>query len=320
MVTSLHDLIKELPDKENLIESNKWRFPKLPDLESIDKIIEEAKAGIKTELEALPRPEEQPTLDSDSIEKKLLDYQKFIDGLASRAHSGTYIFLDNIFPIPLRRNELADYMTLSPDEPRYLVKYSHIKAYSQALALWHQLLQAHYNRIFIPPECWNQAIAGKTCLERTERDERRSKFLPKEGLPPINPDLEQYLQEFAGLKSDCGQNSAIFPKPAGNVFYVWTEYQLAYNALVSQVVDLSKKNGLKQKRNGNAHKDDAHADEILVASAAFQTIKEKSPSLIVSNDKDVDRIRQAYLTQFGQDYSNKERLEIGFIGVPKLDD
>ncbi len=330
MVTYLNDLIAELPDKKTLTaldDLDEFGFPKLPDLGrrvTLKEVLEEVKKKIKTDLETLPKPEEQLSSEPPSIEKKLLDYQKAIDNLANRAESGTYIFLDNIFPIPLRRNGFRDYMDLGTGEPRYFVKYPLIKAYAQALSSWRKLLQTNYNQIFIPQECWSQAQAGRTCLEGTEKDERISKFRSglseRKGPPFINSDLKQYLQEFAGLRDDCGQESATSPEPAGNIFYVWSADRPAYNSLISQVIDLSKKGGLKQKRNGNAHRDDAHADEILVASAAFQTIKTKSPSLIVSNDKDVDRIRQAYLKQFEQNYPHKEQLDIGFAGMPRLDD
>ncbi len=329
MVTYLNDLIAELPDKKTLTDLDdidEFRYPKLPDLDLIEEIpetltekLKRIKERIKKNLETPPKPEEQLSSEPPSIEKKLLDYQKAIDALANRAESGTYIFLDNIFPIPLVRNEYLYYANIEANEPRYFVKYPLIKAYAQVLSSWRKLLQTNYNRIFIPQECWSQAQAGRICLEGTEKDERRSKFLSGKGLSFINSDLKQYLQEFAGLRDDCGQESAMFPKPAGNIFYVRSADKSAYNSLISQVIDLSKKGGLKQKRNGNAHKDDAHADEILVASAIYQTIKTKSPGLIVSNDKGVDRIRQAYLKQFEQDYPKKERLNIDFTSIPQLD-
>ena len=116
------------------------------------------------------------------------------------------------------------------------------------------------------------------------------------------------------------QERAVEFNSVGNIFYVWSEYQQAYQSLISQIIEISLQGDLKHKHNGNTHKDDAHADEILVASAVYQTIKTKSPSLIVSNDGDIDRIRQAYLKQFGSDYPHKGGLNIDFYRMPRLDD
>ncbi|MBI4981511.1 hypothetical protein HZC30_08230 [Candidatus Woesearchaeota archaeon] len=339
-MVSLKDLIAGLPDKKALAASDKSGFSELPNLEEIDSFLEEIKTprkktlkeileeiGVRMEknMKVLPPPEEQPSSEPPSseppsIEKKLLDYQKAIDELANRAKSGTYVFLDNIFPIPLARNEFYGYGGVDVNEPRYSIKYPLIKTYSQALSFWRELLRTNKNHIFIPQECWAQAMAGKTCLERTERDERRSNFLLGKGLFPINPEVEQYLQEFAGLKNNCGQEKAIEYDDVGNIFYVWHEDRHAYDSLVSLVIKISERGGLKRKRNGNVHRNDAHADEVLVASAVYQTIKTKSPCLIVSNDGDIDRIRQAYLNQFEHDNPQKEPLNVDFYRMARLDD
>lgn len=192
---------------------------------------------------------------------RLIDQYK--QGIGKVLHHHNYVFLDNVYPNPIREIYRADKQEIPV-----------IEASTSLVDFWKKTLEKE-ERIFIPWKIYIQSMRGYGALTKVIRRRR------KEGISPgLEEAVERYIPKLFSLLEESRRH--IFRYSAGES----GEYHV-YAGIIKMMVE----EYLLKKEN---HEDDSSADETLVASAVYKAGREDASCAIVTNDHDIGRILRKY--------------------------
>ena len=174
------------------------------------------------------------------------------------------LFVDNIFPCFAQ-----DLFTQAKAVPPSFVDKS-----MELSELWQETLRSAGQQIQIPREIYCQAMRGYGAMTKAISHQKGR----------LSSELEQSLKHYQ--------------QGSYHLLQELQQHVFAYSALESQTINayvtIMKELDQQYHLKKIGHKDDGHADEILVACAIYTSEQKGKYAVIISHDSDIDRLAAQY--------------------------
>ncbi len=174
------------------------------------------------------------------------------------------LFVDNVFPC------FAKDLSV----PAKGVSSSFVEKNSELSELWRETLRSAGQQIQIPREIYCQAMRGYGAMTKAISHEKGH----------LSSELEQSLKHYQ--------------QGSYHLLQELQKHVFAYSALESQTINayvtIMKELDQQYHLKKIGHKDDGHADEVLVASAIYTSEQKGKYAVIITHDSDIDRLAAQY--------------------------
>jgi hypothetical protein len=207
-------------------------------------------------------------------------------------NSSDTIFLDNIFPNPVRRLNTLMSQKNGSDV---------VRGYGTTINFWREQLNDNPENILIHWDVYLQACKGYTKLER------EASCLRTKG--NFNGDFSNSVKNF--------QNSffSLLKDSRFNRFSLSAKENEVYGGYFELVKELTKTYQAKKED----HKDDNFTDEKLVASAIYTSDVEDKSCTVLTSDRDISKIVAVYNLACNQGLVQNERSSVTVSYPMRLD-
>ena len=174
------------------------------------------------------------------------------------------LFVDNVFPC----------FAKDLSAPAKGVSSSFVEKNSELSELWQETLRSAGQQIQIPREIYSQALRGYGAMTKAISHQKGR----------LSSELEQSLRHYQ--------------QGSYHLLQELQQHVFAYSALESQTINayvaIMKELDQQYHLKKIGHKDDGHADEILVACAIYTSEQKGKYAVIISHDSDIDRLAAQY--------------------------
>jgi len=198
-------------------------------------------------------------------------------------NSSDTIFLDNIFPNPVRRLNTLMSQKNGSDV---------VRGYGTTINFWREQLNDNPEKILIPWDVYLQACKGYTKLEREASNIGKYNRTSREFISSIR----KFQHSFFSLLKDSRFNR----------FSLSAKENEAYGGYFELVKELTKTYQAKKED----HKDDNFTDEKLVASAIYTADVEDKSCAVLTSDRDISKMVAVYNLACNQGLVQNERSSV----------